>query len=166
MIPYAKAAELHKRQITQLIQSIGVQITLRFPPTKVGTGDGSMANKVFGARQIETTTDSMKDRHVQVIWSNDYLRPETIVPGDVSDPLAPLASAGGRLDAVLRAVLSEVLIDPNALQGQTLFDTCKEIVYEGGIFEVTGTKRTGLPPIGPYELWVGLRQISKKELTP
>jgi hypothetical protein len=153
-----KAAELHKKTFESMLESIGVEIVVYQPQVRSGSG---MGDKAFGPRATETTNGVSST--VRVIWSNDYL--DTNLSGlsdaSIASPIASLGANGRAPDVVIRMALADVVNVPEALQGRTLFDTCREIVYQGQAFEVLNTRRTGLPPIGPYILWAGLRRKDK-----
>jgi hypothetical protein len=153
---YKKLAEKHKKMFDTLVETAGVEITVREP---IGRIEGTSArSKVLGTKAYEedaapTTTA------VTVLWSNDYASLTDVDSRDVLDALGALALQNNKLDVVLRLKLEDVLDDPANKQGRTLFDRAKDVQYSGETFEITGTKRTGLNPIGPYILFVGLRRV-------
>jgi hypothetical protein len=63
------------------------------------------------------------------------------------------------LDVLLRCNVAECLVNPaGAGGGRTIFDSCKDVVFDECSFKVTAVDRTGLPPYGPYVLWVALKK--------
>jgi hypothetical protein len=155
--PIRKMAEIHKRSFERLLEATGVEIAVRQPaPRNVSI---NAKDKVFGGKTLES--DIGEIQLVTVIWSNDVFRPEAVVAGDVAEAVSGLAhNTGGKpVDAVIRMKLSEALLQADAPQGMTIFDTAKDILYQGQRFQILSTKRTGLPPIGPYTIWVGLTRI-------
>lgn len=158
---FKRQAKIHKRQFEKLVDSLGVIVTVRQPQKRNPSGGpGNMAERVFGRPEWESEAGETQD--IKVLWSNDYLRPESAVAGDISAPIASLAQNTQKMDAVLRLRLADALIDPGKPQGRTIFETAKDVVYQGQIFEVLGVRKTGLPPEGPYILWVGLRLADKE----
>lgn len=153
----ANAAKMHKRQFEAFLARAGVEVSLLMPATK--GSDGDFSSDVFGNTN-ETDTEPTAVP-VTAVFSADYLRPESVVPGDAPEAIAVLGEGPEDLDAVLRVKLEDVLLTAGALLGHTLFDKCMYVGYLGQTFKVTSTKRTGLPPIGPYILWVGLTESGK-----
>lgn len=145
-------AEAHRSSFEQFLRGAGVEVTLEMPPERSsGTSD---VDKVLGVK-----SQGDPDYHViQVVWSNDLMRPESFRPGSPDEPIAAL---GGKekLDAVVRTLLSDVLLDVTQPLGPTLFDTAKYLIHHDMKFEIVDTKRTGLPPLGPYIIWAGLRLL-------
>lgn len=150
-------AEMHKRLFEGYWAESEVFILVRQPAAK--TAATNDVDKLKGATSFETAVGTTQ--LIKVLWSNDLLRPEAVLPGDVSEPIAALGD-GERLDAVVRLPLSEALLDADNPQGATVFDTARDITYSGRLYEIKGTKRTGLMPIGPYILWVGLKLVAEE----
>lgn len=150
-------AQRHKAEFEKFLTGAGVVVTIRQPGARVaGT---NAVDRVKGQRTFETSIGSTQD--ILVVWSNDLIRPEAVVAGDVAETIAALGGKAS-VDVIIRCRLSDALLDGATHQGRTLFDTAKDVTYSGQTYEVTGTKRTGLPPIGPYILWVGLKQIPEE----
>jgi hypothetical protein len=145
-------ADQHRRVFLAMLQRVGVWIVVRQPA--VPTLGTTAVQRVLGTKADLTAVGATK--RIKALLSNDYLRPETIAPGDVSEGLAALGGKD-RVDAILRVHLPDAVPDDDT-QARTLFDSAKDVVIDGTTFEVTGTKRTGFPPIGPYILWVGLKK--------
>lgn len=142
-----------------MIDSSSVPITVR-QPIRRSTVDNPLT-RVQGVRGGEDTFDPNENKTVYGLWTNDYVRPSPIVMDTPDDLLASLGITED-LVAVFRCMLEDALIAPEETkQGKTIFDTALDIEFEGQIFEVTGTKRTGRPPVGPYELWVGLKKAGR-----
>lgn len=152
------AAAGHKRQFERLVDNLGVSIELRFPKARVG--DGTLKDKVFGDTGWETV-DETTSEPVTVIWSNDY---QSFLPNEqaINEMIAMLGRNRDEIDATIRCKLSDVLLDQEKPHGDTKFKKAKEIYFEGSYFEVVDTKRTGLPPLGPYIFWAWLKRIDKE----
>jgi hypothetical protein len=60
-------------------------------------------------------------------------------------------------DLILSLKIEDGLVDSQKVYGRTIFDKAKRVVVGGSNFEVTGVFRSGFAPLGPYILWVGLR---------
>jgi len=145
-------AKIHKAKFESLVEEAGIDIEVRMiPEREAGSSD---SDNVFGPRGSETSVGESKT--VKVVWSNDYVRPEAVVGGDVSESIATLATDTSKLDVIIRLPLEDALLKPDLKQGKTIFHVCRDVIHNGAKFKVTGTKRTGLPPLGPYILWVGL----------
>lgn len=160
MISLRAAAELHKRQFDAMVDGNGVLVELQFPPEKA-TG-ATMAAKAFGQKTAEETIDPARSLLLKGVWSNDYIRADAVVGGDVAEAIASMTAKANPLDGVLRLKLADVLLPGATSQGQSVFDTCKYVLYQGVYYRVVDTKRSGLPPIGPYILWVGLVKLEKR----
>lgn len=146
-------ARKHKAMFEVYLHN-GVSIQVRQPAPR-----GTAANAVEKMKGISTfETGIGVIQTVKAIWSNDLLRPEAVVPGDVSEVVAALGGKGS-IDVIIRCLLDDVLITPGDKQGRTIFDTARDVVYSGHTFQIKGSKRTGFPPLGPYIYWVGLREI-------
>lgn len=157
------SAAVHKRIFERLLRDKGVTISVRFPPTSTTNAGGTLASKVFGERNWETTVDEVRTQEYLALWSNDGLGPEHPEGAQVSNAMSPLSRAGEKIDAMIRVSLAGALLDVNAPQGLTVFDICKDVQYAGASFQVVKSARTGLPPLGPYILWVALRKLDRRE---
>lgn len=157
--PLLRLAQAHKARFESLLVAADTTVELRYPPLK--SPASSAADKVLGTKPQETGIDPARSRILSVIWSNDLFHSEDVAQGSLSQLVASIGhnKEGLPLDAVIRLRLSDALMDPASPQGMTLFDSCKDVVYQGQSFKVLSTKRTGLPPLGPYILWVGLHRL-------
>jgi hypothetical protein len=78
--------------------------------------------------------------------------------------IPPQIAAIGRaekIDILLRVILQDALVNVDAKYGPTIFDTAKDVQIGGAVFQVRATDRSGLPPEGPYILWVALRKAGE-----
>jgi hypothetical protein len=150
-----KAADMHRAMFVSYLTEMGTLVTVRQYPDKAATG-GSEFSKVFGNRNRENEVGSTSEVRA-------------VVSASVSGQLEPREYAENsavlglfeKSDVVLRVLLEDVLLDPTKPLERTLFDTAKEIVVQGSEFELAGSARTGLPPLGPYILWVGLKATGR-----
>ena len=152
------AALQHKKMFAALLAGAGVDVVVRQPVAPVAAS--TSADKVLG-RQVDQAPDAVgTTQTVRVVWSTSYrANPATGAP-DLPPSLAAVGRTE-RLDVVLRCALADVVIDPNTRHGKTIFDTAKDVQFDGATYQVKGTDRTGLPPEGPYILWVGLRKVGE-----
>lgn len=149
-----RAAERHRAEFRRFVERAGVLIDVVFPSAK--PAPLTQAEKVTGAKP--RGDESGEVHQVRVIWSSDLSSP-TNVDGDIVSVAQALGHNPDKpIDAVIRLNLADGLEDVSRPLGQTIFDTAKEVVFLGERFVVSGSKRTGMPPIGPYILWVGLRR--------
>ena len=149
------AAERHKRMFDEYVDHSQNTVTIRQPASK--TSSASMTSKVFGE---PTTAGATKT--VSVIWNNDGIWPDESAANAVVAAAGLLSSNREVLDAVLRCKLTDVLIDPDNDQDETLFDTAMDVLYKGVAYKVVRTQRRGFSPIGPYVLVVGLQRMKRK----
>lgn len=148
------AALAHKKQFDALVTDGGVSVVVRDHAPRASAA--SSLDKVLGARPAEDPVPGQYGtlHTVPCLVSMTTQNPNThyqIVP--------PTIDALGRASAitiVLRCKLADVLLDPDKPQGQTIFDTCKDVFYDGEAYTVRGSDRTGLMPLAPYIFWVGL----------
>lgn len=120
--------------------------------------DASPSAKVFGAPGAEEEPGTQTT--VQGLWMQTVYQTPTSFLSGLDPHVLSLLSSKGPVDAVFRCLLADVLLDPSgSKQGPTLFETALDVLYDGESFEVTGTKRTGLAPEGPYTFWVGLKKL-------
>lgn len=155
------ASKAHKAIFERYITAVGTIVTLVFPPAR--SGDASMSSRVFGAPGYEENDGPTKE--ITVIWSNGQNSGGVFDDGIDKAPskvVAALAGNGQVLDAVIRCRLADALIDPTKKQGKTYFHRAKEVEYQGQRFSINGFSLGGLPPEGPYILWVGLSRIDKE----
>lgn len=152
------AAQKHKEMFERFLIAANTTVTVRQPAAR--TVATNPQDKVRGTRTFESAVGATKD--VAVIWSNDLIvGPENTSALNMSSASEIIAAVGGKtnIDAVVRCRLLDVLIDTNNAQGRTLFETAKDVQFSGNLYKVQGMKRTGLAPLGPYVLWVGLKMI-------
>jgi hypothetical protein len=135
-----------------MIGGLGVEVTLRMPPARVGTG--SVAGDFFGSRERDTAAGDPVP--VTAMLFNDLSTAR--LSGVAAEPATRLGAPATELAAVLYVRLPDVLLDAAEPQGPTLFDQCRRVEYAGSTFEVAGTERTGLPGIEPYLLIVSLKR--------
>lgn len=152
---FAAAARLHKRQFEAHLAGAGVEVEVRQrPPRAVPT---TTADKVLGRRQdVVADAPAGPSTFVRAVVSDAAMATGN---GYGSTP-AEIVSIGKveALDLILRCALTDVLVDPDKPYGKTVFDGAKDVLVAGTPFEVRATDRTGLPPVGPYILWVALRK--------
>lgn len=145
------AARFHRERFERYVSDVGINVTVR-QPRKV-EAPSTDVEKVLGTSGAETEPGDAQT--VRVIWSND-LRPNAI-DNHLPSKIASLARQGS-VDVFIRAILRDVLHDPADPNGLTLFDTAFDVLQGTARFKVLDTDRTGLPPEGPYVLWVALRR--------
>lgn len=149
------AALQHKKQFERMMKD-AVQIELRMPAAVVPAAQA--VDKVMGKRPTPTasaTTAYGPSKFVSALWGVGYSI--TTAYGAVPPHLAALGQSDN-LDVVLRCPLADVLLDQDKPLGRTVFHTAKDVVYQGEVFTVTGVDASGLPPLGPYICWVGLKK--------
>jgi hypothetical protein len=153
----AAAARMHKKRFEQFVAEAGdpnVVVRQSAAPTAALTaaekvlGKQPTAPATYGASQ--TVTAVVSDASVAV--EDRY----TAIPSQI----AALGRAE-KLDLLLRLTLASVLVNPEHKYGTTIFDTAKDVQIGGAVFQVRGTARSGLPPEGPYILWVALRKAGE-----
>lgn len=147
------ASRIHRKQFEKFVEQAGTPVTVRQPAVRV---PGTMADRVLGKMAIEEGVGATQT--ITVVWNTDlsvrWESPDLTVPKVIAD-LARME----KLDAVLRAKLSDALIVPGDVFGRTVFDTAKDVFYGNYAWQVTGTVRTGLEPEGPYILWIAVKKI-------
>lgn len=152
---FAAAAALHKKQFDKYVESVGAEVELRLPATAVAAPGA--ADKVLGKRPaptIDATTAYGDSLFVQAIWtSGTAITTEQGVPNRIA-----ALGASDQVDVLVRCKLADVLLDAVKPLGRTQFHVCKDVRYQGAIFTVTGVDTSGLPPLGPYVCWVGLKK--------
>lgn len=144
-----KRAAQHKQIFDRMVEQAGTVITLRMPPANV-SGATSAATKALGTRAQATGYGA--DIPVTAIVHTSL---------DAS-PLQQTGYPAGLVqisEIILAVRLADVLVDPLKPLGPTQFELAKEIVVQGTVFKKTGVERSGLPPLGPYILWVGLKGL-------
>lgn len=143
--------KIHRQQFIRLLNTMGEGVTVR-----QGVSRSTPANavaKVIGPRGQEYEFGGTQD--VQVLWRNGSGK---ILDHDATPMRIAVLGKVNTLDAVVRCLLEDVLLDPTNKQGTTIFDTAKDVVYKGTSFKVMDTDRSGMPLEGPYILWVALRK--------
>jgi hypothetical protein len=155
------AARIHKKQFEAYVNSVGVRVQVR-QPSKTNTSSTAVSRAIGVPVTAEGPIGEIDV--VQVVWTfgytagtNPFANPEQIPPA--------IRAAGTveNVDAVLRCKISDVLVTAARPGGRTLFDSCKDIVYEGTSYKVIATDRTGLPPEGPYVCWVAVKANGASE---
>jgi hypothetical protein len=149
------AAKLHKKKFYSYLDSTGVSVNVRLP-----LATNSASNSVTRAlgKTVTATGPIGSIRQVRAIvnfgytaGTNPFANPDAIPPA-----IRQIGTVE-TVDAVLRCRLEDVLVVATELGGRTLFDSCKDVVYQNTSYTVLTTDRTGLPPEGPYIVWVALR---------
>lgn len=143
--------KIHRKQFIRLLKTMGEPITVRQPVARSATTDP--VAKVIGARGTEYSFGATQD--VTVLWRNGSGK---ILDHDATPSRIALLGKVNNLDAVVRCLLEDVLVESTNKQGATIFDTAKDVVYNGNSFKVVDTDRSGMPLEGPYILWVALRK--------
>lgn len=149
-------ATQHKNKMFAWIDTAGQDIVVR--PPAVRTASTNDAEKIFGVTGSQET---------------DYGTPVTVtahvhqgkVPSDFafagSDPNSSMIGMLAESDLILSLKLEDVLVDAAKPYGRTIIDQAKDIQVSGSTFSVTGTFRSGFAPVGPYILWVGLKNVGE-----
>ena len=151
MIGLRRIAEVHKKQFDRFLEETGTLVEVVSQAAKT-TSDGSDVGKVLGSRKRAepgTQTTSVK----AIVHSSVSDRMEGRSGFIESSPVGMFDNS----DIVLSVRLGDVLLKADRPLERTVFDTAMSIVVQGSTFEVDAQSRTGLPPIGPYILWVGLK---------
>lgn len=153
------AAKTHKRMFGRFVAEAGdPNVVVRQPAAP--TAPISAAEKVLGRKSDTTQGEGYgESRTVKAVVSD-----AAVTLADVYASIPPQIAAIGRaekLDLILRLPLGDALLIADAKYGQTIFDTAKDIQIGGAVFTVRATDRTGLPPEGPYILWVALRKAGE-----
>jgi hypothetical protein len=153
------AALRHKQQfILQLTQAGDPDIVVRQPA--VVTSAANPTEKVLGRRTDVTPGQGYGDEQTILAIRSDA----SLTTADQYSGLPARIAAIGRseaIDILLRCLLEDVLLDPNEPYGRTIFDSAKDVLIGNAVFLVRGTDRTGLPPEGPYILWVALKRAGE-----
>lgn len=150
---FKNAGLAHKKVFDRLIDELGEDVVLRFPPDK--TVSTSPVNKAFGEVGDDSTVDESKNVTVTAAVSG----PDTMGNIRFYDQRASIDMVGFlyQSDLVIRVKLtSDILLDENKEFGRTQFDMVRDVLVRGQAFTVKGVMRTGFPPLGPYGLYVGL----------
>lgn len=153
------AASAHRRMFERWVAD-GVDVTIRQYPAPASPAAGAPApttvDKVMGRRTaLPSVTDEVgPTTTVKAILTNGYAGLARHDP-DMPVPVQGIGYLKG-VDILLRVRLHDVLVDPARPYGLTLFDTAKDVVFQQSAFEVKATEPAGMPPEGPYELWVAL----------
>jgi hypothetical protein len=152
------AALLHKQLTESYIDTAGTTVTVRQAPAKVASG-GSVVNKVLGTKAALDGAGVETEVTAVIAYTSSGVKQDA--RKTESAPIGLYDSS----DVILMVKLAEVLDDPTKPQGMTIFDTAKEVLIQGTYFKKTGSERTGLPPYGPYILWVGLKTLGVNSAT-
>lgn len=153
------AASMHKRKFEQMVDEAGdPNVVVRQPAAP--TVALSAAEKVLGRKSDTTQGQGYGESQTVKAVVSDF----AISLADVYASIPPQIAAIGRaekLDLLLRLPLAVALTNPDAKYGPTIFDTAKDVQIGGAVFTVRATDRSGLPPEGPYILWVALRKAGE-----
>lgn len=142
-------ATKHRDKFFSLIDSAKQTITVRPPAAR--TSSTNITHKIFGS-----TTEEAYGTSVEVDgWVHQGRVPSNFTYGQSNDE-STLVGMVSNSDLVILLKLSDCLEDATKVYGRTIFDSAKDVQVSGSTFEVTGTFRSGLAPLGPYLLWVGL----------
>lgn len=147
-------ATKHKEKYFALIDSAGQTVTVTPPATR--TAGSTTVDKVLGTTgYVEgegTDIEVTAWVHQGPVSSN--------AQGGGTQGLPALLGEIAESDIILSVKLEDVLTDSTKVYGRTVFDTALKVTVSGSEFEVVGTPfRSGLAPLGPYLLWVGLRHL-------
>lgn len=150
------AAERHKRQFTAMLADAGQDILIQHPAVRVAAE--TAVDKVLGRRTLPITqTPTGVSYQVLALISTGY-RTIDYEHGNLPASIA----AVGRTDpsiVVARCLLSDVQDVGASPYGDTYFHGAARIVIGSDAFQMLGIDRTGLPPVGPYTVWVGLKRV-------
>jgi hypothetical protein len=149
-------ADRHKAQFAALVREAGQQIAIRHPATRQVSE--APANKVLGKRTTPLDpTDVGAVYYVDAIVSTGYRQ----VDYDFGAVPAAIAAIGKRDPSmvVARCLLEDVQPVGASPFSDTYFHGAKAVIIGTDSFEVVGVDRSGLPPAGPYIVWVGLKRI-------
>lgn len=146
------AARLHRVRFERFVDEAGETVEVRQPAAP--TAPASALEKVQGKRPSVAAYGDTQT--VQAIQGGGY-DGNVLHPPSVPAQIAAIGKVQP-IDLLLRCKLADALIDSGKRYGQTIFDTAKDVVFAGAVWTVLVTERSGLPPEGPYELWVGLRK--------
>lgn len=148
-------AKQHKAMFDRMVDEAGVTVTVRQPP--IATASTSPADKVLGKRPDAAPEAYGEATTAVALWSTGYSGNDALGTYAIPAQIAALGRTDG-LDVILRLKLADYLVDPENRHGATLFDTAKAVTYETVTYKVRATDRSGLPPLGPYILWVALQK--------
>jgi hypothetical protein len=145
-----RAAERHRDFFREYVRTMGHTVKINGSPTKV-SASGNPVTKVMGSKAQVTSVGTITEVPAVVLNPSSRVAPQ--------GPIAQAAPLGlyGQSDVVLMVLLEDVLSDEDKPQSKTLFDGAKDIEVQGSKFTLVGMERTGLPPLDPYILWVGLK---------
>lgn len=150
------AAEQHKAMFDKLLNESGEKVNVVQPPVRQASVGGDTSRKIFGPTDFETG-DGTSSKIKAIISSTSTIEMDMQSPERVRQ-LGNLHPS----DLVLRVKVSDALSDSDRPYGGTIFDTARRVEVRGSNFQVTGSFRTGLPPLEPYILWVGLKLTGDK----
>ena len=149
-------ATQHKNKMFAWIDSAGQDISIRPPAERVASTTD--VDKIFGPSGAQETDYGTAVTVTAMVHQGK-------VPGDFkfagTDPGAAVLGMLAESDLILSLKLEDVLVDSTKVYGRTLLDQAKDIQISGSSFSVTGTFRSGFAPIGPYLLWVGLKNTGE-----
>ena len=150
-------AKKHREFFYNLVEEIGKPITIRkeLPPQTAGITNVS---RVLGVQVTQSTTAYPEVSIDAIVTGANSVAPLNSRDPGIVAPLALLQSS----EIILRAKLSDVIVDPENPYGQTIFDIAHDVMIGETVFKVVGTDRSGLPPLPPYIVWCGLKSAGKK----
>jgi hypothetical protein len=149
-------AQRHRSQFESLLTQAGQEVEIQLP--EVRTAAESPVAKVLGrGTPSPAVAPGGPSTVVPALVSTGY-RAVDYEFGNVPATIAAL----GRTDTalvVLRCRLSDVIPAGQSAHGETLFHRAARVVVGRDAFQVVGIDRSGLPPLGPYIVWVGLKRV-------
>jgi hypothetical protein len=150
-------AKQHRDFFYRLVDEVGRSITIR-KTIPAPTASITAATRVLGA-QVTQSNDSYPEIPVTAIVTGASSVTSLNVrnPGDVA-PIGLVQSS----EILLRVKLVDVIVDSDDVYGPTLFDIAHDVFIGDSYFKVVGVERSGLPPLTPYIVWVGLKSAGKK----
>ena len=148
-------ATAHKRKMHALIDGAATSVTVRPPESRQAASND--VDKIFGSATLDTGYGTPITVSA---WVHNASIPGTYEAQGVG-PGAQILGSLSEADLILSVKLEDVLVDSTLPYGRTVFDKAKDVQVQGSSFKVKGTFRSGLAPIGPYILWIGLEQIGE-----
>jgi hypothetical protein len=154
MIGLQKMAEMHRDQFYQVLLEAGTDIVVRpaAAPTALPNND---VTKALGVR-------------TQVLAYGTPITVRAVLSGPTTGNTINPASAPIKVNAlgtvqmsevILRLKVDDCLLDPDKPYGKTIFDNAKDVLIGDRPFKVIASERSGLAPLSPYILWVGLEHM-------
>lgn len=149
-------ATAHRDAYFRMISSAGQDITIRAPATRVASTNN--VEKILGVSGFQET--DYGTTNTVTAWVHQG-RVSTGAKFGNMNTNAEILGLVAKSDIVLSLKLEDVLVDITKPYGRTTIDQAKDIQVSGSTFTVVGTYRSGMAPIGPYILWVGLENVGE-----